>query len=59
MITRPSCVKELKKIGSVKDFQFGKHFSVALTGNIAKNTSKFENCRFLVIDKEAISIYFI
>jgi hypothetical protein len=34
-LTKPSCVKEIKRMGhTVKDFQFGKDFSVLLTGTL-------------------------
>ena len=33
IITKPSCVKEIKKLGhTVKDFQYGANFSILLTG---------------------------
>lgn len=35
IITKPSCVKEIKKLGqTVKDFQYGANFSVLLTGEL-------------------------
>lgn len=36
-ITKPSCVKEIKKLGQkVKDIQFGGNFSILLTGKIVE-----------------------
>jgi len=35
IVTKPSCVKEMKKMGyTVKDFQYGSNFSVLLTGDL-------------------------
>lgn len=36
IVTKPSCVKEIKKLGhTVKDFQYGGNFSVLLTGEFS------------------------